>query len=40
MCYTELFETININIKLIKLVGLETAAYCSVLQELLPKFYF
>ena len=37
MCYTELFETININIKLIKLVGLETAAYWSVLQEVLPK---
>ena len=37
MCYTELFETVNINIKLIKLVGLETAAYWSVLQEVLPK---
>lgn len=37
MCYTELFETVNINIKLIKLVGLETAAYWSVLQEVLPR---
>lgn len=37
MCYTELFETVNINIKLIKLIGLETAAYWSVLQEVLPR---